>query len=66
MAFRRSVPQAELRAKMTPEQLETNATTYQPSRGGHFAPTQAQRENERVQITVERADKPTPAKPKKG
>ncbi|MCI4143042.1 hypothetical protein [Streptomyces sp. MMS20-AI2-20] len=44
MAFRRSVPQAELRAKMTPEQLETNATTYQPSRGGHFPPNQAQQQ----------------------
>ena len=42
MAFRRSVPQAELRAKMTPEQLEQNATTYQASRGGHFPPNQAQ------------------------
>ncbi len=45
--------------------LKGHETTYQASRGGYFPPTQAQRENERVQITVERADKPTPAKPKK-
>jgi hypothetical protein len=38
MAFRKSISQAELRAKMTPEQLEKNATTYQASRGGHFPP----------------------------
>ncbi|MFE9776360.1 hypothetical protein ACFYOV_32835 [Streptomyces sp. NPDC005931] len=36
MAFRRSVPQADLRAKLTAEQREQHATTYQSSRGGHF------------------------------
>jgi hypothetical protein len=36
MGFRRSISQAELRGKMTTEQLEQNATTYQGSRGGHF------------------------------
>ncbi|MEU3161986.1 hypothetical protein ACPCAJ_21115 [Streptomyces griseoincarnatus] len=46
MAFRKSISQAELRAKMTPEQLEQNATTYQASRGGHFPPNQAQQANQ--------------------
>ncbi|MET9734301.1 hypothetical protein ABZZ79_27780 [Streptomyces sp. NPDC006458] len=36
MAFRRSIPQEELRANLTAEQLAEHATTYQPSRGGHF------------------------------
>ena len=36
MTFRRSVPQAELRAKLTPEQQAKHATTFQGSRGGHF------------------------------
>lgn len=36
MAFRRSIPQAELRAKLTPEQRAKNETTYQASRGGWF------------------------------
>jgi len=49
MAFRKSISQAELRAKMTPEQLEKNATTYQASRGGHFPPNQAQQENAQTQ-----------------
>lgn len=49
MAFRRSVPQAELRAKLAPEQQAQHATTYQASRGGHFPEPK----------------KPTPAKPKK-
>ena len=46
MGFRRSVPQAELRARLTPEQQRQHATTYQGARGGHFPPTQAQRKNE--------------------
>lgn len=50
MAFRKSIPQAELRAKLTPQQQEEQATTYQASRGGHFPEPM----------------KPTPAKPKKG
>ncbi|GAB2731720.1 hypothetical protein [Streptomyces bullii] len=50
MAFRRSVPQAELRAKLTPEQQARHGTDYQASRGGWLKPTK----------------KPTPAKPKKG
>jgi hypothetical protein len=49
MAFRRSVPQEELRAKLTPEQQAQHATTYQASRGGHFPPAQ----------------KPVPGTPKK-
>lgn len=57
MAFRRSIPQAELREKMTEEQLRQNATSYQGTRGGHFPLTQAQRMNEETEITVERADK---------
>ncbi|WP_164992343.1 hypothetical protein [Streptomyces sp. L2] len=36
MAFRRSIPQQELRAKMTPQQQLQHETTYQASRGGHF------------------------------
>ncbi|MFF9124372.1 hypothetical protein ACF09J_13860 [Streptomyces sp. NPDC014889] len=38
--------------------LKGHETTYQASRGGYFPPTQAQRENERAEITVERADTP--------
>jgi hypothetical protein len=57
MAFRRSVPQAELRAKMTEEQQRHHATSYQGNRGGHFPLTQAQRMNEETEYTVERADK---------
>ncbi|GGR71054.1 MULTISPECIES: hypothetical protein [Streptomyces] len=39
MAFRRSIPQAELRAKLTPEE-RANGPVYQASRGGWFkAPT---------------------------
>jgi hypothetical protein len=37
--------------------LKGHETTYQASRGGSFPLTQAQRENEKVEITVERADK---------
>ncbi|MBQ0974547.1 hypothetical protein KBZ00_25965 [Streptomyces sp. RK31] len=54
MAFRRSVPQAELRAKMTQEQLEQNATTYQASRGGHFPPNQAQQANQQQEAKPKR------------
>jgi hypothetical protein len=50
MAFRRSVPQDELRAKLTPEEQAKHATTFQGSRGGHFPEPK----------------KPTPGKPKKG
>ena len=57
MGFRRSVPQAELRARLTPEQQRQHATTYQGARGGHFPPTQAQRKNEETEITVERTDR---------
>lgn len=49
MAFRKSIPQAELRAKLTPEQRAQSETTYQASRGGHF-PT---------------PERPVPGKPKK-
>ncbi|MFI9824440.1 hypothetical protein ACIHFC_28910 [Streptomyces sp. NPDC052013] len=41
MAFRRSIPQAELAAKLTPEQRAQHETTYLASRGGHY-PTQQQ------------------------
>jgi hypothetical protein len=58
MAFRRSVPQAELAAKLTSEEQAKHATTFQGNRGGHFPLTQAQRMNEQTEITVERADKP--------
>ncbi|WP_442803461.1 hypothetical protein OG411_19255 [Streptomyces pseudogriseolus] len=54
MAFRKSIPQAELRAKMTPEQREQNATTYQPSRGGHFPPNQAQQQRANQQQEQQR------------
>ncbi|MFJ8345060.1 hypothetical protein ACIQ9J_01525 [Streptomyces sp. NPDC094153] len=50
MAFRRSLPQAELRAKLTEQQQARHATTYQPSRGGHLPQEQ----------------KPIPGTPKKG
>ncbi|MFH9013981.1 hypothetical protein ACH4C6_21700 [Streptomyces sp. NPDC017943] len=36
MAFRRSVPQSELRAKLSVEQQAKHATTFQASRGGHY------------------------------
>lgn len=36
MAFRKSVPQEELRGAMSEEQLDRQATTYQASRGGWF------------------------------
>ncbi|EST22788.1 hypothetical protein [Streptomyces niveus] len=36
--FRPTVPMSELRDKLTPEQREQHATTYQASRGGHFKP----------------------------
>lgn len=39
------------------ERLQGHETTYQASRGGYFPPTAQQRENEEVEITVERADK---------
>lgn len=48
MPFRRSIPQADLRQTMTPEQLAQHATTYQASRGGHYP----------------QAQKPVPGKPK--
>lgn len=37
--------------------LKGHETTYQASRGGYFPPTQAQREHEKVEITLERLDK---------
>ncbi len=36
MAFRRTMPQDELRDSMTEEQRTRHATTYQASRGGFF------------------------------
>jgi hypothetical protein len=36
MAFRRTMPQDELRDSMTEEQRAQQATTYQASRGGYF------------------------------
>ncbi|MEV8394813.1 MULTISPECIES: hypothetical protein [unclassified Streptomyces] len=36
--FRTSVPMSELRDRLTPEQREQHATTYQASRGGYFKP----------------------------
>ncbi len=36
MAFRRSIPQAELREKLSDEEQARHATTYQSSRGGWF------------------------------
>ncbi|WP_318202950.1 hypothetical protein [Streptomyces sp. SCL15-4] len=36
MAFRRSISQDELRARLSPEQRAQHETTYQASRGGHF------------------------------
>jgi hypothetical protein len=50
MGFRRSISQAELRAKMTAEQLEKHGTTFQASRGGHYP----------------EPEKPVPGTPKKG
>ncbi|GGV68891.1 hypothetical protein GCM10010294_25090 [Streptomyces griseoloalbus] len=55
MAFRRSIPQAELRAAMTEEQLQKDATHYQEKRGGYFPPTQAQRMNEETEAQRKRA-----------
>ncbi|MFF3928581.1 hypothetical protein [Streptomyces hirsutus] len=40
------------------ERLQGHETTYQASRGGYFPQTPQQRAHERVEITVERADKP--------
>lgn len=40
------------------ERLQGHDTRYQASRGGYFPLTPQQREHERVEITVERADKP--------
>lgn len=37
--------------------LEGHETTYQASRGGYFPPTPQQRANEKVEVTVERADR---------
>jgi hypothetical protein len=48
MAFRRSIPQEELRAALSKEELDRHATTYQASRGGHF----------------EEPEKPVPGTPK--
>lgn len=36
MAFKPTCTQDELRASMSPERLEHDATVYQASRGGHF------------------------------
>lgn len=36
MAFRRSIPQAELRAGQPAQQRGQHETVYQASRGGHF------------------------------
>lgn len=36
MAFRKSIPQDELRSKLSDEDREKHATTYQSSRGGWF------------------------------
>lgn len=47
--FRRSVPQADLRGKLTPEEQAQHGTDYQASRGGWFKAPQ----------------KPVPGKPKK-
>lgn len=38
MAFRRSIPQSELRSKMSAEDREKHATEYQGSRGGWVEP----------------------------
>jgi len=40
MGFRKSIPQAELRAKLTQEQLKKHGTNFQASRGGHFPETE--------------------------
>ncbi|AQW55276.1 hypothetical protein ACIQPP_05500 [Streptomyces violaceusniger] len=37
--LRRSIPMAELREKMKPEEQERHATEYQGSRGGWYPPT---------------------------
>lgn len=47
--FRRSVPQADLRGKLTPEEQAQHGTDYQASRGGWLRP----------------APKPVPGTPKK-
>lgn len=39
------------------ERLKGHEQTYQASRGGYFPPTPEQRAHDRVDITVERADK---------
>ncbi|MEU3945443.1 hypothetical protein [Streptomyces sp. NPDC029526] len=51
LGFKRPIPADDPR-------LKGQETTYQASRGGYFPPTQAQREHEKVEITVERADQP--------
>lgn len=39
MAFRKSIPQAELREKLQQRgQDNRHNTVYQPSRGGHYPP----------------------------
>ncbi|MFF7313357.1 hypothetical protein [Streptomyces sp. NPDC008137] len=50
--------------KAEDSRLKGHETTYQASRGGYFPQTPQQREHDRVEITVERADKPR-KKPKK-
>lgn len=50
MAFRRSVPQAELREKMSAEELQRHATAYSARQGGW----------------VKTKPKPVPGTPKKG
>ncbi|MFD3518488.1 hypothetical protein [Streptomyces sp. NPDC058657] len=36
MAFRKSIPQSELRDNMSAKDLERHGTDYQASRGGHL------------------------------
>jgi hypothetical protein len=43
--------------KADDERLQGHETTYQASRGGYFPPTQAQRTQEEVVVTVERTDR---------
>lgn len=50
LGFKRPIPADDPR-------LQGQETTYQASRGGYFPPTQAQREHEKVEITLERLDK---------
>jgi len=50
LGFKKPIPADDPR-------LKGHETTYQASRGGYFPPTQAQRESEKVEVTLERLDK---------